>query len=310
MAKLARTATRIGPETLYLTARDAMAPDGKFLFRCPGCALARVGPIAAVLLVALTIGSLSADAPPTLRELPHTDGVGLQPPPPAIGPLKWPRLIAESRRACEGPCTTPFGKVLGMADGAEARSNCVSTCVRPERSFLDLESGAIAVSRDSPADSPKHYVGITYQCVGYARLWWMKNRSLTFGDVDIAHDILYLTEATDPRTGATVPLGRSLNGTARRPPERGDLVVYLADREDPEWRAGHVAVVVDVDREQGLVALAEENYDNRPWENPHAFARRIPLFEINGRFALLDVEPNSRSSADGGRIAGWVYPVH
>ncbi|WP_296809226.1 CHAP domain-containing protein [Thiocapsa sp.] len=138
----------------------------------------------------------------------------------------------------------------------------------------------------------------------------MKNRSLTFGDVDMAYDILYPTEATDPRTGEIVPLGRSFNGTARHPPERGDLVIYLADREDQEWRAGHVAVVVDVDREQGLVALAEENYDNRPWENPQAFARRIQLFEINGRFTLLDVEPNSRSRADGGRIAGWVYPVH
>lgn len=310
MARLARTATGIGTETLDLTARDVMAPGGKSLFRCPRGARACAGPTAAALLLALMIGSLSADAPSTLRELPHTDGVGLPPPPPAVGPLDWPRLIAESSRACEGPCTTPFGQVLGVADGAEARSNCVSTCVQPERSFLDLASGEIAVSRETPSDSPKQYVGITYQCVGYARLWWMKNRSLTFGDVDTAHDILYLTEATDPRTDAIVPLGRSLNGTARRPPERGDLVVYLADREDPEWRAGHVAVVVDVDRDQGLVALAEENYDNRPWEDPQAFARRIPMFEIKGRYTLLDVAPNSRSRADGGRIAGWVYPVH
>jgi hypothetical protein len=286
-----------------------MAPDGKPAFRCPG-ALVCVGSVAALLLLVLTIGSLSADAPATLPELPRTDGVGLPPPPPAIGPLEWPRLIAASRRACEGPCTTPFGQVLGIADRAPARSNCVSTCVHPERSFLDLESGEIAVSQESPSDSPKQYVGITYQCVGYARLWWMKNRSLTFGDVDTAHDILYLTEATDPRTGAIVPLGRSLNGTAHRPPERGDLVVYLADRDDSEWRAGHVAVVVGVDREQGLVALAEENYDNQPWQNPQAFARRIQMFEINGRFTLLDVEPNRRFSADGGRIAGWVYPVY
>ncbi|EGV18188.1 CHAP domain-containing protein [Thiocapsa marina] len=286
-----------------------MAPREKPSFRCPG-ALACVGAIAALLLLALTIGPLSADAPPTLRELPRTDGEGLPPPRAAIGPLEWPRLIAESRRACEGPCATPFGQVLGVADGAAARSNCVSTCLHPERSFLDLETGEVAVSRDAPAGGAKHYVGITYQCVGYARLWWMKSRSLTFGDVEIAHDILYLTEATDPRTGAIVPLGRSLNGTARRPPERGDLLVYLADREDPEWRAGHVAVVVDVDREQGLVALAEENYDNRPWEDPQAFARRIEMFEINGRFTLLDVAPNSRTSADGGRIGGWVYPVH
>ncbi|WP_147431010.1 hypothetical protein [Thiocapsa rosea] len=71
----------------------------------------------------------------------------------------------------------------------------------------------------------------------------MKSRSLTFGDVNTANEILYLTEVTDPRTGSIVPLGCSLNGTAHRPPERGDLLVNLADRENPEWRAGHVAAV-------------------------------------------------------------------
>lgn len=268
------------------------------------------GPRALVglLLLLLVGGPLPADAPPTGPEPPRTDGIGLPPPPPALGILDWGRLIAESRRACEGPCVTPFGQVLGVADGAEARSNCVSTCVRPERRALELASGGVRVSPDGPDDGSA-YVGIAYQCVGYARLWWMKNRALTFGDVAIAQDILYLDEATELRTGKSVPLGRSLNGTARRAPRRGDLLVYLADRDDPPWRAGHVAVVVAVDRERGLIALAEENYDNRPWQDPHAYARRIPLFEINGRFTVLDVPPDRRSSADGGRIGGWVYPL-
>jgi hypothetical protein len=261
-----------------------------------------------LLLLLLVCGSLQGGAPATLPELPQTDGICLPPAPPSLGTLDWQRLIAESRRACEGPCVTPFGQVLGVADGVEAHSNCVSTCVRRERRVLELVSGDARVSQDVPDDGSV-YVGIAYQCVGYARLWWMKNRSLTFGDVDIAQDILYLSEATELRTGKTVPLGRSLNGTARRAPQRGDLLVYLADRDDPEWRAGHVAVIVDVDRERGLVALAEENYDNLPWQDPHAYARRIPLFEINGRFTLLDVPPERRSSADGGRIGGWVYPL-
>lgn len=266
------------------------------------------GPRAVVglLLFLLVGGLLQADAPLTQPALPHTDGVGL--PPPAGGILDWPSFIVEARRACEGPCVTPFGEVLGVADGAEARSNCVSTCVGPERRFLEPASGAVRVSRDAPGDGWV-YVGIAYQCVDYARLWWMKNRSLTFGDVDIAQDILYLREATELGSSTNVPLGRSLNGTARRAPQRGDLLVYVAERDDPEWRAGHVAVVVDVDRERGLVALAEENYDNEPWQDPHAYARRIPLFEINGRFTLLDVSPDQRASADGGRIGGWVYPL-
>ena len=30
-------------------------------------------------------------------------------------------MFAESQRACAGPCVTPFGAVLGTADGAEGR---------------------------------------------------------------------------------------------------------------------------------------------------------------------------------------------
>lgn len=278
-----------------------------------GTAAARrpAGPGAvAGLLLLLVVGPLPAEVPPGGPELPGTDGSGLPPPAAPPGILDWPGLIAASRRACEGPCVTPFGQVLGVADGAAAHSNCASACVRPERRFLDLASGRVQVADALPSPaSGSVYVGLTYQCVGFARLWWMTNRSLTFGDVDIAQDILYLTEATDPRTGKSVPLGRSLNGTARRAPQRGDLLVYLAERDDPEWRAGHVAVIVEIDRERGLVALAEENYDNRPWQDPQAFARRIPLFEINGRFTLLDLPPERRTSPDGGRIAGWVYPL-
>ena len=268
----------------------------------------RVGLRIGLLCLLLAAGAAESRGPLTVPDLPHTDGGPLPAPPPAPGLLDWPRLIAESRRACEGPCVTPFGQILGVSDGAEARSNCVSNCVRPERRFLDLESGEVSTPESPPA-SGSAYVGLTYQCVGFARLWWMKNRGLTFGDVDIAQDILYLTEGQDLKTGAAVPLGRSQNGTARRAPERGDLLVYYADPEDPEWRAGHVAVVVAVDREQGLVALAEENYDNRPWQDPRAYARRIPLFEVQGRFTLLDLAPDRRSNPDGGRIAGWVYPL-
>ncbi|MBK1645865.1 amidase [Thiocapsa imhoffii] len=261
-----------------------------------------------VLLLLILVGCTPAGTPTSAPELPHTDGTGLPPPAAPIDPLDWPALIAASRNACNGPCETPFGTVLGVADGAEARSNCVSTCVRPARNLLDLDTGEVSVAAETLGEHAV-YVGITYQCVGYARLWWLKNRSLTFGDVDIAHDILYLTEATNPRTGETVPLGRSVNGTAQRPPERGDLVVYLAERDDPEWRAGHVAVVVAVDQARGVVALAEENYDNRPWQQPDAFAREIQLFAVNGRYTLLDVAPGQHTSPDGGRIGGWVYPL-
>jgi hypothetical protein len=192
-------------------------------------------------------------------QLPHTDGFGLQPKLPAFAREESDRLFAEGKRACDGPCVTPFGTVLGTADGAEGRSNCVSTCIRPEYSFFDRSSGAVSVHAADPKQDHLQYIGVTYQCVEYARKWWMKNQGITFGSIDSAYEILYLTEGKNIRTQQPFPLARSINGTARRPPQRGDLVVYYPDRADPEWRHGHVAVVVVVDRDQGSVSLAEEN---------------------------------------------------
>ncbi len=272
-----------------------------------GAPLARL--IVAVLLLITLAGPLAAEEVGGPPPLPRTDGQDLPPLPAQFGREEGQRIFDEHRQACDGPCVTPFGQVLGMADTAEARSNCTSTCLHRAFSFLDLETGTVAVSSQPSPQGGSQYLGITYQCVAYARYWWLKNLGLTFGDVDNAHRIFYLTEGLNPRTGERIPLGRSVNGQARRPPQRGDLVIYAANRDHPDWRAGHVAVVVDVDREQGLVALAEENYDNRPWRNPQAFARRIQLFEINDDFTLLDVPDDSRRSPRGGRIIGWVYPA-
>ncbi len=47
-------------------------------------------------------------------ELPYTDGYGLLPKPPALSREESARLFAEGKRACEGPCITPFGTVLGI----------------------------------------------------------------------------------------------------------------------------------------------------------------------------------------------------
>jgi hypothetical protein len=167
----------------------------------------------------------------------------------------------------------------------------------------------VAVYKENPHQDNLRYIGITYQCVEYARKWWMKNNGITFGSVDTANEIIYLTEGSDLRSGQSFPLARSINGTAQRPPRRGDLVVYYPDRNDPEWRAGHVAVVVRTDLSRGTVDLAEENYDNKPWRNPRAFARRIRLFEVGGRYTLLDVPAAGSKNSDGGLIAGWIYPL-
>jgi len=263
-----------------------------------------------LLAVSVLIGMLLLirPAPSTIEHLPHTDGAERLAPPPVSEALSLERFQA-ARRACAGPCVTDFGTPLGRADGVEARSNCVSLCVRLESSFVDPNSGRIQVARSGERPEGLEYAGLAYQCVEYARRWWIQTLGLTFGDVPTAADILNLTEGRRLSDQAVIPLGRSLNGHARRAPGRGDLVIYAADASDPEWRAGHVAVVVDTDLEQGWVALAEQNYDNRPWSDPEHHARRIRIVRIGERYTLLDVAPDQVDHPEGGAIAGWVYPL-
>ncbi|MFD2110220.1 CHAP domain-containing protein [Thiorhodococcus fuscus] len=246
---------------------------------------------------------------PAAQHLPHTDGADLMVRPSNVGPLERLSQLRAARRACDGPCVTPFGLRLGVSGGVEARSNCVSTCLRLDFSYVDLESGEIRVGKTSPDPQLFEYAGVTYQCVEYARRWWIQNLGLTFGDVPTATDIFSLKEGQGLPDRTPIPLGRSLNGSAKRAPQRGDLVIYAPDLEDAAWRFGHVAVVVEVDLDQGWVALAEENYDNRPWRDPTAYARRIRLFAVGGRFTLMDVQPGAIRNPAGGRIAGWVYPL-
>ena len=262
------------------------------------------------MLVGLLAWSLNRAevAIPSVAHLPHTDGAERFAPPSLAASLN-PEHFRAAQRACDGPCVTPFGMALGRADGVEARSNCVSTCLRLASSFVDLDSGQIQIARtDEARHAHLEYAGLTYQCVEYARRWWIQTLGLTFGDVPTAADILALTEGRRLSDQAVIPLGRSLNGSARRTPQRGDLVIYAADPNDREWRAGHVAVVIETDLAQGWVALAEQNYDNRPWQAPERYARRIQIVRIGERYTLLDLTPDQTDHPEGGVIAGWIYP--
>lgn len=241
-------------------------------------------------------------------ELPHTDGFGLMPQLPPLEKKLQQQLYQKSKQSCTKGCTTPFGQILGSANGAIGYSNCQSICVKPEYSFLNLTTGKITNHSKNPQQSNLHYIGVIYQCVEYARKWWMKNLNITFGSIDSAYQILYLTEAQNIRTNEFFPLARSINGRAKRAPKRGDLIIYAPDRSRPNWRHGHVAVVVAVDLKAGTLSVAEENYDNKPWQDPEHYSRKISLFKTGNYYTALDLTPGQKINTPGATISGWIYP--
>jgi hypothetical protein len=243
-----------------------------------------------------------------VAQLADTDGNGLRDKPPSFSAEQSKAMFENNKKLCKVDCVHDFGVTLGQSSGVKAYSNCQAQCVNPEFSFLNLTTGVVSIHKESPKDDNLHYIGLINQCVEYSRRWWMINKDITYGSIDSAHEIIYLTEGKNIKTNETFPMARSINGSATRAPKIGDLVIYYPDRNNPLWLHGHVAVVVDVNLKKGTVALAEENYDNKKWKKPKKYARKISLFEINGHYTLIDVSPNKKSNKTGGEISGWIYP--
>ena len=160
---------------------------------------------------------------------------------------------------------SPYGEVLGMTpEGTKAYSNCKADCV-----VFD------------PNQEKGTYSGIKWQCVEFARRWLIRNRGLTFGDVDIAADIWNIDTYTRLADGGELRVSNQVNG-ATLLPQKGDLLIYAKEY----LGTGHAAVVVEVDKASGVLKVGEQNYENKKW--PANYARTIPFIERNGHYWLLD----------------------
>lgn len=263
----------------------------------------------ATLMSTQVFGANQPSVTPSLVSIANTDGVGLKAKPLGNSRQEKQQIYNNGLLSCKDECVTPIAQILGQADGVYGYSNCKSTCILPKYSFMDLQNKSISIHKTNPNDEQKHYVGLIYQCVEYARRWWMKNLGITFGDIDSAHEIIYLTTGKNIHNNKSFDLARSINGTAKRPPKKGDLLIYYPNFDDPNWRYGHVAVVVGVDLENGVVDVAEQNYNNQPWKHAKKHSRQIQLFSIAGQYHVLDIDSNKNNNPSGGLISGWIYPA-
>lgn len=198
--------------------------------------------------------------------------------------------------------TEAFGTVLGAHNGVYAYSNCYAhSCV----SFLDFEypvplpPGTHTALDDPQATTRVMRTGMKWQCVEYARRYWMLRGSpvpAVFGSVDGAADIWReLTTVTLLDNVTTAPLFKYANGAAvgygGSVPRVGDLVIYPRDDEG-KFPYGHVAVIVGVELPlspasqpqqqlevaEGRVYIAEQNWHSNPWPEPyHNYSRWLPL---------------------------------
>ena len=97
--------------------------------------------------------------------------------------------------------------------------------------------------------------GIKYECVEYARRYYMHVFGVTFKDVDNAIDLFQLSTMKDIETNKRIPV-KSIRNTSYELPEPGDLIIWKAD--GPYEITGHVAVAVRV-ISPTTVQVAEQN---------------------------------------------------
>ncbi|KEG10649.1 D-alanyl-glycyl endopeptidase-like protein [Trypanosoma grayi] len=206
-----------------------------------------------------------------------------------------------SKAGCHAMCSTTFGVLLGAHNGVFAYSNCNSTtCISNE---IHAVSVSPATELYSDIDAMRRNSGIKWQCVEYARRYWMMRGSpvgATFSLVTAAADIWSLT-TVQLLNGSTVPLLKYANGapadTGGSAPRVGDLLIYPKQRTD--FPFGHVAVVVDVT--SGSVLVAEQNWENTVWPAPHHnYSREIPMRHD------ADAKTYTITDEDDIKITGWV----
>ena len=166
----------------------------------------------------------------------------------------------ENLKACLTKCVTPYGTLLGQTtDGVEAYSNCRPDCVIFE-----------------PNHFKKVYTGIKWQCVEYARRWLLKNFNVVYGDVDYAYDIWdKIHELNSPKgfPAKKLALDNIKNGNISNF-QKGDLLIYAKDHEN----TGHVAIILEHNKSENWITVAEENFLNTKW--PGSYARKIALSDV------------------------------
>ena len=201
-------------------------------------------------------------------------------------------------------CITPFGKELGQNDGVQAFSNCRSECVKPVPNKISAKE--VGATEDV-------FSGITWQCVEYARRWWILERGIAFGSIDTADEIYLLKDAKRIKDGAKINLKSEANASIYAP-EVGSLLIYKKQPINPNFQYGHVAVVVGVNLNKGYIDVAEENYDNKPWSVPNKYARRLAIELKEGKYTVydinfLDFKTGKKENLEKSEmIVGWVDP--
>ncbi|WP_186646526.1 CHAP domain-containing protein [Fluviispira vulneris] len=208
-----------------------------------------------------------------------------------------PRFEATSPN-CTVDCVVPFGDFIGSSREVKAYSNCNSSCI-----YKNATEGITFLAKDTGLSSDV-WIGIPWQCVEYARRWVLQNQNIVIHSVDSAFEIWNQNETKDLLNNKNLYFDNFVNGNST-PPAEGDILIY---GKSSELHYGHVAIIVNVDLENLFVDIAEENYQNKKWENTNLYSRRVILNHENNTYYITDLSYETKEKYfknDDVNIIGW-----
>ena len=174
--------------------------------------------------------------------------------------------------------------MLGCAPSGIISYNCnYSNIVEPDASEPPYDN--LTYVRDSQGRT--QYSGIKWQCVEYARRWWIAEFDLYLLNVPRACDIWTRTFVRRLSDNKYVALKMHDNGASTVKPAVGDFLIWVKTDEQP---VGHIAVVCEVSDTH--VRIAEQNVGNNITWDGRNYAREFALqrSEETGAWTVRDDE--------------------
>ncbi|RHY25858.1 hypothetical protein DYB32_008044 [Aphanomyces invadans] len=207
---------------------------------------------------------------------------------------RWPGDYTSGEKLT--PVGMVHGAVLGSYDGVEGYNNNYKNNPHADDENYDGSNFLNGVC-----------TGMKWQCVEYARRYWIVKRGIVLPSLSwAAHIWDRITHVSRLGDFAIVPLKKFPNfGTEK--PEVGDFLVY---KSTPSQWVGHVAVVADVvtkDNGTLTVYVAEQNVHNdKMWIGGH-YADELHLVTGTSRdgqttYSITHPDPDLV-------LEGWVRPA-
>ena len=179
--------------------------------------------------------------------------------------------------------STNFGDFIGQNGKTTAYSNQNDAYVSQKPHFITINGETLCS-------------GMKWQCVEYARRWLIENQDIFFDDVEYATNIWSLTHGihlSNQKQQLTVK--QFPNGSALKKPDIGDLLIYNTSYAPI---TGHVSVIVEVG--ESTIKIAEQNYSNNKWTEPHYSQELDIITEKKNENDAISYRINNK------HIIGWV----